>query len=259
MDIIQAVILGIVEGLTEFLPVSSTGHLIVVSKWLGIEQNEINTSFEIVIQLAAILAVVANYKEKFTLKKIDLWLKVTLAFIPIAVIGFLFGSQIKEVLFSVNVVATMFIVGGIAFLILEYFYQESNASTKEVEDLSYKQAAIIGLAQVLALIPGTSRAGSTIVGALLVGLNRKASTEFSFLLALPVMVAACGYELLQHYQEFSEGNLVVLGIGFITAFVVAYFVMKLFIRFLEKFTFVAFGIYRIIFGLFLLALPYISV
>lgn len=257
MDIIQAVILGIVEGLTEFLPVSSTGHLIVVSEWLGIVQNEVNTSFEIVIQLAAILAVVANYKDKFTLRKIDLWLKVTLAFIPIAVIGFLFSSQIKA-LFSVNVVATMFIVGGIAFLILEYFYQESNASTKEVEEVSYKQAAVIGLAQVLAVIPGTSRAGSTIVGALLVGINRKASAEFSFLLALPVMVAACGYELLKHYKEFSESNLIVLGIGFITAFIVAYFVMKLFIRFLEKFTFVAFGVYRIIFGLLLLALPYIS-
>jgi undecaprenyl-diphosphatase len=258
MDIIQAVILGIVEGLTEFLPVSSTGHLIVVSEWLGIVQNEVNTSFEIVIQLAAILAVVANYKDKFTLNKIDLWLKVTLAFIPIAAIGFLFSSQIKA-LFSVNVVAIMFIIGGIAFLILEYFYQESNASTKDVEEVSYKQAAVIGLAQVLAVIPGTSRAGSTIVGALLVGLNRKASAEFSFLLALPVMVAACGYELLKHHKEFSESNLIVLGIGFITAFIVAYFVMKLFIRFLEKFTFVAFGIYRIIFGLFLLALPYISI
>ncbi|HHL19545.1 MAG TPA: undecaprenyl-diphosphate phosphatase [Thiothrix sp.] len=258
MDIIQAVILGIVEGLTEFLPVSSTGHLIVVSEWLGIVQNEINTSFEIVIQLAAILAVVANYKDKFTLSKIDLWLKVTLAFIPIAAIGFLFSSQIKA-LFSVNVVATMFIVGGIAFLILEYFYQESNTSTKDVEEVTYKQAAVIGLAQVLAVIPGTSRAGSTIVGALLVGLNRKASAEFSFLLALPVMIAACSYELLKHYKEFSGSNLIVLGIGFITAFIVAYFVMKLFIRFLEKFTFVAFGIYRIIFGLLLLALPYISI
>ncbi len=253
MDIFQAIILGIVEGITEFLPVSSTGHLIVVSEWMGIVQNEVNTSFEVVIQLAAILAVIANYRDKFTIKKIDLWIKVLIAFIPIAAIGFIFSDQIKA-LFSVKVVAIMFIVGGIAFLILEYFYKESEAHTNEVEDVSYKQASIIGLAQVLAVIPGTSRAGSTIVGALLVGLSRKASAEFSFLLAFPVMVAASGYDLLKHYKEFSEGNLLVLAVGFVTSFIVAFFVMKLFIRFLEKFTFVSFGIYRIVFGVFLLAM-----
>lgn len=253
MDIIQAIILGIVEGLTEFLPVSSTGHLIVVSQWLGIKQDNINTSFEIIIQLAAILAVVANYKEKFTLNHSDLWLKVTLAFIPIGAIGFLFSDQIKAI-FSVHVVATMFIVGGVAFLILEYFYKESSSHIEDVEDISYKQAAIIGIAQVFALIPGTSRAGSTIVGALMVGLDRKASAEFSFLLALPVMLATSGYELLKYYKDFSLDNIIVLAVGFVTAFIVAYFVMKLFIQFLARFTFVAFGIYRILFGLLLFAL-----
>lgn len=253
MDIIQAIILGIVEGLTEFLPVSSTGHLIVVTQWLGMEQDEINTSFQIIIQLAAILAVVANYKEKFTLKHIDLWLKVTLAFIPIAAIGFLFSDQIKAI-FSVNVVATMFIVGGVIFLVLEYFYKESSAHTEDVEDISYKQAAIIGFAQIFALIPGTSRAGSTIVGALLVGLDRKTSAEFSFLLAFPVMLATCGYELLKYYKDFSLDNIIVLAVGFVTSFIVAYFVMKLFIQFLARFTFVAFGVYRILFGLLLFAL-----
>ena len=253
MDILQAIILGIIEGVTEFLPVSSTGHLIVVSKWMGIVQNEINTSFEVVIQLAAILAVIANYNDKFTIKKIDLWVKVIIAFIPIAAIGFIFSDQIKT-LFSVKVVAIMFIIGGIAFLILEYFYKESDARTNDVEDVSYKQASIIGLAQVLAVIPGTSRAGSTIVGALLIGLSRKASAEFSFLLAFPVMVAASGYDLLKHYKEFSESNLIVLAVGFVTSFIVAFFVMKLFIKFLEKFTFVSFGIYRILFGIFLLAM-----
>jgi len=253
LDIFQAIILGIVEGATEFLPISSTGHLIVVADWLGMKQTEANTAFEVIIQLAAILAVVFNYKEKFTLQKIDLWTKVFVAFLPIAVVGFIFSHQVKA-LFSVPVVATMFIVGGIVFLVLEYFYKEQNHTTTEVEEVTMKQAVWIGIAQVFALIPGTSRAGSTIVGALLVGLSRKAAAEFSFLLAIPVMLATSGYDLLKHYQDFSEANFIALGIGFVTAFIVAYLTMMFFIKFLEKFTFVAFGIYRILFGLLLFAL-----
>lgn len=253
MDIFQAIILGIVEGMTEFLPISSTGHLIVVADWLGMQQTEANTAFEVIIQLAAILAVVFNYKEKFTLQKIDLWTKIFIAFLPIGIVGFIFSHQIKA-LFSVPIVATMFIVGGIVFLILEYFYKEENHTTLEVEDVTTKQAIWIGIAQVFALIPGTSRAGSTIVGALLVGLSRKAAAEFSFLLALPVMLATSGYDLLKHYQDFSEANFVALGIGFVTAFITAYLTMKFFITFLERFTFVAFGIYRILFGLLLFGL-----
>ena len=253
MDIFQAIILGIVEGATEFLPISSTGHLIVVADWLGMKQTEANTAFEVIIQLAAILAVVFNYKEKFTLQKIDLWTKVFVAFLPIAIVGFIFSHQVKA-LFSVPVVATMFIVGGIVFLVLEYFYKEQNHTTTEVEEVTMKQAVWIGIAQVFALIPGTSRAGSTIVGALLVGLSRKAAAEFSFLLAIPVMLATSGYDLLKHYQDFSEANFIALGIGFVTAFIVAYLTMMFFIKFLEKFTFVAFGIYRILFGLLLFAL-----
>ena len=129
----------------------------------------------------------------------------------------------------------------------------------DVEDISYKQAALVGVAQVFALVPGTSRAGSTIVGALLVGLSRKASAEFSFLLALPVMAATSGYALLKNYKEFSDANLVTLAVGFVVSFIVAYFTMKLFLRFLEKFTFVGFGIYRIIFGAILLYLIYTGV
>ncbi|RUM68366.1 MAG: undecaprenyl-diphosphatase [Sulfurospirillum sp.] len=253
MDIFQAIILGIVEGATEFLPISSTGHLIVVADWLGMKQTEANTAFEVIIQLAAILAVVFNYKEKFTLQKIDLWTKVFVAFLPIGIVGFIFSHQVKA-LFSVPVVATMFIVGGIIFLILEYFYKEQDHTTTDVEQVTMKQALWIGVAQVFALIPGTSRAGSTIVGALLVGLSRKAAAEFSFLLAIPVMLATSGYDLLKHYQDFSEANFIALGIGFVTAFVIAYLTMMFFIKFLEKFTFVAFGIYRILFGLLLFAL-----
>jgi len=251
MDIIHAVILGIIEGITEFLPISSTGHLIVGSELMGLPQTKANTAFEVIIQLSAILAVIANYKDKFHPKHLDLWVKIFIAFLPLAAIGFILKDQIK-MLFSIQVVAIMFIVGGIVFLIIEYFQKTAKPKTLAVEDISYKQAAWVGIAQVFALIPGTSRAGSTIVGALLVGLNRKASAEFSFLLALPVMAATSGYELLKNYKEFSDANLVSLAVGFVVSFIVAYFTMKLFLRFLEKFTFVGFGIYRIVFGVILL-------
>ncbi len=251
MDIFQAIILGIIEGLTEFLPISSTGHLIVAANWMGMEQTEANAAFEVIIQLAAILAVVFNYKDKFSFDKLDLWIKVFISFLPIAIVGLLFSHQIKA-LFSVKVVAIMFIVGGIVFLILEHFYKEEKHTTTEVEDVTFKQSIWIGIAQVFAVIPGTSRAGSTIVGALLTGLSRKAAAEYSFLLAIPVMVAASGHDLLKHYKEFSDANFIALGVGFVTAFIVAYLTMMFFIKFLEKFTFVAFGIYRILFGILLL-------
>lgn len=255
MDIIHAIILGTIEGFTEFLPISSTGHLIVASDWLGLDQTKANAAFEVIIQLAAILAVVANYREKFTVKYFGLWVKVAIAFIPIGLIGFIFSNQIKA-LFTVQTVAIMFIVGGVVFLIIEYFQRGRVPATQTVDDISYKQAAWVGIAQVFALIPGTSRAGSTIIGAMIVGLSRKASAEFSFLLAMPVMVAASGYDLIKHYQEFTGANLIALGVGFVTAFIVAYLAMKLFISFLEKFTFVAFGVYRILFGSLLLILIY---
>lgn len=258
MDIIHAVILGIIEGITEFLPISSTGHIIVGSELMGLPQSEANIAFNVIIQLSAILAVIANYKDKFHPKHFDLWVKLFIAFLPLAAVGFVFKDQIK-MLFSIQVVAVMFIIGGIVFLIVEYFQRNAAPNTLDVEDISYKQAAWVGVAQVFALVPGTSRAGSTIVGALLVGLSRKASAEFSFLLALPVMAATSGYELLKNYKEFSDANLTTLAVGFVVSFIVAYFTMRLFLRFLEKFTFVGFGIYRIIFGAILLYLLYAGV
>lgn len=252
MDILQAAILGIIEGFTEFLPISSTGHLIVAADWLGLPQTEGNKAFEVIIQLAAILAVIANYSDKFSRDKIDLWAKLALAFVPIGAVGLLFHKQIKA-LFSIEIVAAMFIIGGIVFLIVEYFQKSRPAGIERVEDVSWKQAGWIGIAQVFALIPGTSRAGATIIGALLAGLSRKAAAEFSFLLALPVMLAASGFDLLKHYKDFSGSDVAVLGVGFVVAFITAFLTMKLFIRFLEHFTFVAFGVYRILFGVLLLA------
>lgn len=252
MTNIDSVILGVIEGFTEFLPISSTGHLIVASQFLGINQNSVTKAYEVIIQFAAILAVILNYPSKFTFKHINLWIKITIAFLPIATIGFLFSKQVKA-LFSVEIVAIMFIIGGIIFLIVEKFYDESNHTTSDVEDVTIKQAIYIGIAQIFALIPGTSRAGSTIIGAMLVGLNRKASAEFSFLLAFPVMCATTGYDLLKYHNELLLGtNLVNLSIGFIISFIIAYLTIKLFLKFLENFTFVAFGIYRIIFGILLL-------
>ena len=252
MTIFDSIILGAIEGFTEFLPISSTGHLIVASHFLGIDQTSVTKAYEVIIQFAAIFAVIFNYKDKFTIKKIDLWTKIFIAFVPIGAVGFIFSHQIKE-LFSVNIVATMFIAGGIVFLVVEkFFIPTEKYLIDDVEEVTLKQSIIIGFAQIFALIPGTSRAGSTIIGALLVGLTRKASAEFSFLLAFPVMSAVTAYDLLKHYHEFSDANATTLAVGFVVSFIVAYLTIKLFLKFLDSFTFVAFGVYRILFGLALL-------
>jgi len=251
LDIFQAVIIGIIEGFTEFLPISSTGHMIVASKFLGIEESALIKAYEVIIQFAAILAVMLIYREKISFKKIDLWLKLLVAFLPLAIVGFIFKDLIKS-LFNVQTVAWMFIIGGIIFLIVEHFYKESESHVNDVEDVSYKQAWWVGFAQIFSLVPGTSRAGATIVGGLLTGMDRKTSSDFSFLLAIPVMGAVSGYDMLKHYHDFANANWGAFVIGFIVAFVVAYITVKLFLVFIQKFTFVPFGIYRIVFGIILL-------
>ncbi len=251
MDIFQAIIIGIIEGFTEFLPISSTGHMIVASEFLGVSQDALTKAYEVIIQFAAIMAVMLIYKEKITFKKIDLWQKLFVAFLPLAIVGFIFKDQIKA-LFTIEIVAWMFIIGGLVFLLVEYFYEEKKAHVTHVEKVNYKQALWVGIAQIFSLIPGSSRAGATIIGGLLVGLDRKTSMEFSFLLAIPVMAAVTGYDLLKHYQDFADANWDAFVAGFITAFIVAYLTIKLFLAFIQRFTFVAFGIYRIIFGVVLL-------
>ncbi len=251
MDIFQAIIIGIIEGFTEFLPISSTGHMIVASEFLGISQDNLTKAYEVIIQFAAIMAVMLIYKDKMSFKKVLLWQKLILAFLPLAIVGFIFKDQIKT-LFNVQTVAWMFIIGGIVFLVVEYFYKEKESHVSDVEEVSYMQALWIGIAQIFSLVPGTSRAGATIIGGLLTGLDRKTSMEFSFLLAIPVMTAVTGYDLLKHYQEFADANWGAFVIGFITAFIVAYLTIKLFLVFIQRFTFVAFGVYRIIFGVILL-------
>ncbi len=251
MDILQAIIIGIIEGFTEFLPISSTGHMIVASKFLGVDQSAVVKAYEVIIQFAAILAVVLLYRDKINFKEINLWSKIISAFLPLAIIGFILKDWVKEA-FNVQTVAYMFIVGGIIFLIVEYFHKDEKSTAQEIEEITWRQAMSIGFAQVLSLIPGTSRAGSTIIGGMLSGVSRKASTEFSFLLAIPVMIAVSGYDLLKHYKEFLHADIIAFSIGFLVAFVVAYITIKMFIVFLQRFTFVAFGVYRIIFGVILL-------
>ena len=253
MDIIQAIIIGIIEGFTEFLPISSTGHMIVASKFMGIEESALMKAYEVIIQFSAIMAVMLIYREKISFKKIDLWLKLLVAFLPLAIVGFIFKDVIKS-LFNVQTVAWMFIIGGFIFLIVEYFYKEKESHTQEVEAVTYKQAWWVGFSQIFSLIPGTSRAGATIVGGLLTGMDRKTSSDFSFLLAIPVMGAVSGYDMLKHYQDFADANWGAFVVGFVVAFVVAYITVKLFLVFIQKFTFVPFGIYRIVFGIILLVI-----
>jgi len=253
MTIFQSIILGMVEGITEFLPISSTAHMIIVSTLLGLKQTTQNVAFEVIIQLGATLAIVLIYLEKINFKEINLWKKVLLAFLPLAVIGFLLRHQIKE-MFDIKTVAYMFIIGGIVFFIVEKIYSEEKVKINDVEKVGIKEALIIGFFQVFALIPGTSRSGATIVGGMLSGLSRKTAADFSFLLAIPTMFAASGYELLKNIHSFSDQNISTLIVGFVVSFFASYAAVKLFLKYVGKYTLNTFGIYRIIFGILLLYL-----
>ncbi len=246
MQLLDALILGIVEGITEFLPVSSTGHLILASKLMGIEQTEIHKTFEVVIQLGSILAVMFAFRDKI-FSNIRLWKKLIVGFFPTAVLGFTLYKTIKS-LFAPQTVAYMLIIGGIVFIVIELFYKEREHHVVHVEEVSYKQAFMIGLFQSLAMVPGTSRSGATIIGGLLIGLRRKTATEFSFLLAVPTMLAATAYDILKNYHSFRLDDIQALGVGFFTAFIVALMIIRWFISFVKRHTFISFGIYRIIVG-----------
>jgi len=250
MDITHVIILSIVEGITEFLPISSTGHMIVVSHLLNIPQSSIHINFEITIQLASILAVCYQYSERLR-RGLNLWKKILVSFIPTGVVGLLFYKEITS-LFSVITVALSFILGGIIFLIVERFYKEENSTIKNLDDITYRESLMIGIAQVLSFIPGTSRSGATIIGGLLCNLDRKTATEFSFLCAIPVMFSATFFSIYKNFEELGTGDIYTLILGFITTFFVALITVRLFLKYIKKYNFVPFGIYRIIFGLILL-------
>jgi undecaprenyl-diphosphatase len=247
LGIVEDIILGILEGLTEFLPISSTGHLILASWIMGIKQTEAHKTFEVAIQLGSILSVVFLYKDVL-FKNVNLWKKLIVAFIPTGTLGFLLYKLIKS-LFSPVIVAIMLILGGIVFLVVEKFYKEENHKINSIDEISYKTAFFIGLFQSLAMIPGTSRSGATIIGGLILGLTRKTSAEFSFLLAVPTMFVATFYDIYKHHNEFQLDNWINLGVGFITAFIFGIVSIKLLLKFVSSYSFVPFGIYRIFIGL----------
>ena len=248
MDIIQSIILGIVEGLTEFLPISSTAHLIITAKLLAISQTEFAKSFTIAIQLGAILAVVFLYWKRF-LKNWDYLKKIIVAFLPTAVAGFIFYRIIKNFLMgSFLVIALALLIGGIIIIIFEAGKGKRTADNGS-DLITYRKAFLIGLCQSVAIIPGVSRAAATIIGGLSLKLSRRAIVEFSFLLAVPTMLAATGYDLIKTGFSFSCQELGALLVGFFISFFAALAGVKFFLKFITKYNFFYFGVYRIILGL----------
>jgi len=265
MDILllaKALILGIVEGLTEFLPISSTGHLILVGQLLDFN-DEKGKVFEIAIQFAAILAVVWAYRERLGHAVVSLRsepasrrlaVNLIVAFLPAAVLGFMFIKQIKAYLFNPLVVATAFIVGGLLILWAER--REHTIQVQEVDDMDWRDALKVGFAQALAMIPGTSRSGATIIGGLFFGLSRKAATEFSFFLAIPTMFAATLYDVYKHRELFSLGDVPLFLVGGVASFVSALLAVRGLIRYISRHDFTAFAWYRIGFGILVWASAY---
>lgn len=252
-EIFKAAILGIVEGITEFLPISSTGHLILAGDILNFNSDMAKT-FEVFIQLGAILAVVWIYREKVsstisgfgTEKTKRFLLNLLTAFLPAAFFGLIAHSFIKHYLFNPVTVAIALIVGGIAILVIERVVKKP--VILDIDDVSFKHALGIGMAQTLSLFPGVSRAGATIIGAMCIGLERKVATEFSFFLAIPTMFAATSYDLLKNISYLSANDLPIFAVGFLVSFFSALIVIKAFLGFITKHTFDSFAIYRIIFG-----------
>ncbi|HTB52152.1 MAG TPA: undecaprenyl-diphosphate phosphatase [Ferruginibacter sp.] len=258
MNTLQSIILSIIEGLTEFLPVSSTGHMIIASSVMGIERDEFVKLFEIAIQLGAILAVVVLYWKKFfDFAKWEFYLKLLVAVIPALVLGKLFADKIDMLLESPTVVAVSLLLGGIILLFVDKMF--NHPTVTQEDNVSYKKGFIIGICQCLAMIPGVSRSAASIVGGMSQKLTRKVAAEFSFFLAVPTMVAATGYKLLKTYKTNPEilkdkHNLLFLVEGNIIAFIVAMLAIKFFITYLQKHGFKIFGIYRIILGIIVLVL-----
>ncbi|RFS13604.1 undecaprenyl-diphosphate phosphatase [Emticicia sp. C21] len=253
MNLIHAIILAIIEGITEYLPISSTGHMIIGSSLMGISELDFTKVFEVNIQFGAILSVLVLYWKKF-LQSFEFYAKLLAAFIPAAIIGFLLNDFIDSLLESVVVVAVSMVLGGFILIFIDKYFE--NKATKA--NISYPDAVKIGLFQCIAMIPGVSRSAASIIGGMFQGLSRKDSAEFSFFLAVPTMFAASAYKLLKSYKAgtltFSSDELQLLAVGNIVAFIVAMIAIKFFISYLQKYGFKVFGYYRIIVGLIILGL-----
>lgn len=241
LDFIKAVLLGVVEGFTEFLPISSTGHLILVNQWISFDEK-FTLLFDIVIQLGAILAVVAYFWKKLFQK--DIWLKAIIGVFPAVAIGALFAGKIEEKLFNPQTVAVALLVGGLVILYIER--KNRSPEINSMKELSFKTAFFIGIIQCLSMIPGTSRSAATIIGALMLGASRVVATEFSFFLAIPTMVAATSYSLFKYHALLDLSQIMVLLTGFIVSFIIALASIKFLLNYIEKHNFKAFGYYRII-------------
>ncbi len=267
LEIIKVMILGLVEGITEWLPISSTGHLILVDEFIKLNASDaFKEMFNVVVQLGAIMAVVVLYFNKlnpFSQKKsrkqrihtIQLWMKVIVACLPAAVLGILFDDWMEEHFHNYIVVAIMLIVYGVLFIWVENWNKKTEPSVTKLSTLSYKTALFIGLFQVLSLIPGTSRSGATILGALLLGVSRYVAAEFTFFLAIPVMFGASGIKLLKFFGEgagITGMEVAMLSVGCIVAFVVSVIAIKFLMGYIKKNDFKVFGYYRIILGILVL-------
>lgn len=246
MDFLDSLVLGVIEGITEFLPISSTGHLILGETLLKIPQTEFLKSFTVIIQLGAILSVVVLYWNRLFIER-TVWKKIIVAFLPTAAVGYALYGIIKNALLGNDAIVVLALfLGGIALIVFELWYREKqNEGKAESHELSYRQAFIVGLAQSLAVIPGVSRSAATIVGGLALGVSRKAIVEFSFFLAVPTMAAATSLDLLKSSFVFSGGEWLMLALGFVVSFLVALWAIRFLLRFVANHTFIPFGIYRI--------------
>lgn len=246
MNIIDAVILGVVEGISEFLPISSTGHLILASKVLGLPATEFVKSFEIVIQLGAILSVVVLYG-KSLLVDTKILQRVAIAFIPTAVIGLLVYKLVKKFLLGNSmVVVWSLLIGGILLIVFELLHKEKGDARDDLRTMPLMTAFWIGVFQAIAVVPGVSRSAATIIGGLMLGLKRRTIVEFSFLLAIPTMAAAAGLDLLKSGHDFTGQQMSCLAVGFIVSFIVALLSIKFLLHFIKNNNFIPFGIYRIV-------------
>jgi undecaprenyl-diphosphatase len=254
MDFFQAIILAIVEGITEYLPVSSTGHMIIASSIMGIASNDFVKMFTVAIQFGAILSVIVLYWKRF-FQTLDFYFKLAVAFLPAAVLGFLLNDFIDSLLENVVVVAITLLLGGIVLLFVDKWFKQ-----KEEDEVTYRKALTIGFFQVIAMIPGVSRSAATIIGGLSQKMSRKAAAEFSFFLAVPTMFAATAYKMLKFHKEvgFTSDNLPLLLIGNVVAFIVALIAIKGFISYLTKNGFKIFGWYRIAVGTIILVLYFMG-
>lgn len=260
IEIIKAIILGIVEGITEWLPISSTGHMILVNEFLQLEMSEAyKEMFFVVIQLGAIMAVVVLYWNRlipFSFKEktinndtMSLWLKILTACVPAAIIGLLFDNKIDALFYNYQTVAVTLILYGILFVVIESRNRNTKPRINELSQISYKTAMLIGIFQVLALVPGTSRSGATILGAILIGTSRMVAAEFTFFLAIPVMFGASLLKISKFGLMFTNNELITLFTGMIAAFVVSVLAIKFLMGYIKKHDFKVFGWYRIVLGI----------